>query len=45
MAAEIITKEDLEQFGQKLIQEPRALLIKPNEETKRWLKSCQVKAC
>lgn len=43
MAAEIITKEDLELFGQKLIEEIKSLLGKPNDEQRKWLKSYQVK--
>ena len=43
MAAEIITKDDLEKFGEKLINEIRIMLKVPGEEPKRWLKSYQVK--
>ncbi|TSJ35942.1 helix-turn-helix domain-containing protein [Mucilaginibacter corticis] len=43
MAAEIITKEDLEIFGQKLLTEIKALLGKSSDEPKKWLKSYQVK--
>ncbi|OIQ69310.1 helix-turn-helix domain protein [mine drainage metagenome] len=43
MAAEIITKEDLEQFREKLLGDIRSLLGKPSEEPKKWLKSYQVK--
>lgn len=43
MAAEIITKEDLEIFGNKLLQEIKALLGRPIDEPTRWLKSYQVK--
>jgi len=43
MAAEIITKEDLEQFGQKLLNEIKILLGRPAEDQKKWLKSYQVK--
>ncbi|TSJ37379.1 hypothetical protein FO440_21715 [Mucilaginibacter corticis] len=43
MAAEIITKEDLEIFGQKLLIEIKALLGKSSDEPNKWLKSYQVK--
>lgn len=43
MAAEIITKEDLEQFREKLLGDIKALLVRPAEEPKKWLKSYQVK--
>jgi hypothetical protein len=43
MAAEIITKEDLEEFRQKLLIDIKALFGKPSEEPKKWLKSYQVK--
>lgn len=43
MAAEIITKEDLEQFGIKLINEIKTLLGRTADEPKKWLKSYQVK--
>ena len=43
MALEIITKEDLEEFGRKLIAEIKALLGTQAEEPKKWLKSYQVK--
>jgi hypothetical protein len=43
MAAEIITKEDLEIFGNKLLQEIKALLGRPIDEPTKWLKSYQVK--
>jgi len=43
MAAEIITKEDLEEFREKLLNDIKILLGKPSEEPKKWLKSYQVK--
>jgi len=43
MAAQIITKEDLDEFGAKLIAEMKALLGHRPEEPKKWLKSYQVK--
>jgi len=43
MAAEIITKEDLEQFGNKLIAEIKSIIGKSGEETTKWIKSYQVK--
>ena len=43
MALEILTKDDLEAFGQKLITEIKTLLGGHAEEPKKWLKSYQVK--
>jgi hypothetical protein len=43
MAAEIITKDDLDQFREKLLNDIKGLLGKPIEEPKKWLKSYQVK--
>jgi hypothetical protein len=43
MAAEIITKEDLEQFEERLINQIKELLAGRTEEPKKWLKSYQVK--
>ncbi|MDB5141673.1 MAG: helix-turn-helix protein [Mucilaginibacter sp.] len=43
MAAEIITKDDLDQFGAKLIHEIKALLSQSGAEPQKWLKSYQVK--
>lgn len=44
MAAEIITKEDLNEFREKLINDIRALLTSgPSQEPQKWLKSYQVK--
>jgi hypothetical protein len=43
MSAEIITKEDLNDFGRKLLSEIRQLMGKPEEATQKLLKSYQVK--
>jgi len=43
MAATIITKEDLDEFGAKLIAEMKALLGQRPEGPTKWLKSYQVK--
>lgn len=43
MAAEIITKEDLNEFGEKLLSEIKRVLGKSTEEPRKWLKSYQVK--
>jgi hypothetical protein len=43
MAAEIITKEDLQEFGDKLLSDIKVLLGKEKEEPAKWLKSYQVK--
>jgi hypothetical protein len=43
MAAEIITKEDLQEFGQQLLNQIKSLLGQAIEEPKKWLKSYQVK--
>jgi len=43
MAAEIITKEDLNDFRLKLIDDIRQLLGKSPNEPQKWLKSYQVK--
>jgi hypothetical protein len=43
MALEILTKDDLEEFGQRLIAEIKTLLGGQTEEPKKWLKSYQVK--
>ena len=43
MAAQIITKEDLDEFREKLLIEIRILLGKSPDEPKKWLKSYQVK--
>lgn len=43
MAAEIITKEDLEQFEERLINQIKVLLGNRADEPKKWLKSYQVR--
>jgi hypothetical protein len=43
MAAEIITKEDLNEFGQKLLSDIKSLLGGTPAEPQKWLKSYQVK--
>lgn len=43
MAVEIITKEDLQEFRVKLLEDIKLLIGKPKEEPKKWLKSYQVK--
>lgn len=43
MATEIITKEDLNEFREKLLNDLKALIGKPADEPKKWLKSYQVK--
>ena len=43
MAAEIITKEDLDQFERRLISRIESLLGSGNKEQPKWLKSYQVK--
>lgn len=43
MAAEIITKEDLEQFEERLINQIKVLLGNRVDEPKKWLKSYQVR--
>lgn len=43
MAAEIITKEDLELFREKLLQDIKGLLAGRKDEPKKWLKTYQVK--
>jgi len=43
MSVQIITKEDLDEFGEKLIGEIKGLLSKRTEEPKKYLKSYQVK--
>ena len=42
MAAEIITKEDLQQFKVELLQELKQFVKQPSP-TKEWLKSYEVK--
>ncbi|MBD1384607.1 helix-turn-helix domain-containing protein [Mucilaginibacter rigui] len=44
MAAEIITKEDLQEFGERLLSQMKALISGgSSEEPKKFLKSYQVK--
>ena len=43
MAAEIITKEDLQEFGNNLLNQIRGLLGQTLEQPKKWLKTYQVK--
>jgi len=43
MAAEIITKEDLQELRGQMMGDIRKLLEKPNQEAQKWLKSYQVK--
>jgi hypothetical protein len=43
MAAEIITKEDLSEFREKLLEDIKGILGKSTDEPKKWLKSYQVK--
>lgn len=43
MAAEIITKEDLNEFREKLLNDIKLLIGKTGEQPKKWLKSYQVK--
>ncbi len=43
MAAEIITKDDLQEFGEKLIDQLIGILGKVKSEPKKYLKTYQVK--
>ena len=43
MAAEIITKEDLQEFGNNLLNQIRGLLGQTLEQPRKWLKTYQVK--
>lgn len=43
MAAEIITKEDLQEFGQNLLNQIKGLLGQTSDGPKKWLKTYQVK--
>ena len=43
MAVEIVTKDDLNEFREKLLNDIKALLGKSVDEPKKWLKSYQVK--
>jgi len=43
MTVELITKDDLEQFRQTMLQDLKLLLTKRTEEPQKYLKSYQVK--
>lgn len=43
MSAQIVTKEDLDEFREKLLNDLKGLMGKPSDEPKKWLKSYQVK--
>jgi hypothetical protein len=43
MTVELITKDDLEQFRQAMLQDLKLLLTKRTEEPQKYLKSYQVK--
>ncbi|WP_183575482.1 helix-turn-helix domain-containing protein [Mucilaginibacter sp. X5P1] len=43
MPAEIITKEDLQEFGNNLLNQIKGLLGQTGEEPRKWLKTYQVK--
>jgi hypothetical protein len=43
MAVEIITKDDLEQFRLKLLEDLKVMLRKNEEKPGKWIKSYQVK--
>jgi hypothetical protein len=43
MATEIITREDLQEFGEKLLTQIKTLMGQVKEQPKKWLKSYQVK--
>ncbi|MEZ2338325.1 helix-turn-helix domain-containing protein [Mucilaginibacter sp. RCC_168] len=43
MTVELITKDDLEQFRQSMLQDLKLLLTKRTEEPQKYLKSYQVK--
>jgi hypothetical protein len=43
MTVELITKDDLEQFRQSMLQDLKLLLNKRTEEPQKYLKSYQVK--
>jgi hypothetical protein len=43
MAVEIVTKDDLNEFREKLLTDIKILLGKSPDEPKKWLKSYQVK--
>ncbi|MCJ8212056.1 helix-turn-helix domain-containing protein [Mucilaginibacter sp. RS28] len=43
MAVEVITKEDLEAFGEKLLNQMKALLGQGQDDSRKFLKTYQVK--
>lgn len=43
MAIEILTKEDLNDFGKTLLEDIRKIITGKNEQSKKWLKSCEVR--
>jgi len=43
MATEIITREDLQEFGERLLLQIKGLIGQVAEQPKKWFKSYQVK--
>jgi hypothetical protein len=43
MAAEIITKEDLQEFGEQLVNQIISIIGKAKQEPKKYIKTYQVK--
>ncbi|PIF60622.1 helix-turn-helix domain-containing protein [Flavobacterium sp. 11] len=43
MAIEILTKADLHEFRKSLLEDIREILKDKNEQTKKWLKSTEVR--
>jgi hypothetical protein len=43
MAIEILTKEDLHEFSKSLLEDIREILKDKNEQSKKWLKSTEVR--
>jgi hypothetical protein len=43
MAIEILTKEDLKEFQKSLLQDIKDILRSNNEQSKKWLKSTEVR--
>ncbi|SHG82087.1 Helix-turn-helix domain-containing protein [Flavobacterium micromati] len=43
MAIEILTKEDLKEFQKSLLQDIKNILKGNNEQSKKWLKSTEVR--
>ena len=43
MAIEILTKADLYEFRKSLLEDIRGILKEKNEQTKKWLKSTEVR--